>query len=228
MIAPYLLFYIKYCRVGDSSLVFVNATGSAWKQASRDIKNYLQETLDIPADALDPSGRFIHGSRSIMLANYALRVKFDPLRLQQFATLMRHSFATMNSYYLLWTDWATAKIAMTDFNKAFGMPEQAPVSSDFSQFDVSFSVPPEVHETEKERVEEKKDRCEKCRGELRIYGPYGKKKHTKQYGCYWYQCTICIPIQKQWIPLGFMTDYSCSRKSTNHDEIVKFIKATYS
>ncbi len=225
----------------------MNATGSAWKQASRDIKNYLQDTLDIQADALDPSGRFVHGSRSIMLANYALRINFDPLRLQQFATLMRHSLGTMNAFYLLWTDWTTAKIAMADFNKAFGLPDSAPITRDFSQFDVVFTYPKDVVETEieeekepkapttteKEEKEEidhvtkksNKKRCEKCNGELRIYGPYGKKSQPR-YGCYWYQCISCIPIQKTWIPLGFMTEYSCSRKSKNHDEIIKFIKAS--
>ena len=219
----------------------MNPTGSAWKQASRDIKNYLQDTLDIQADALDPSGRFVHGSRSIMLANYALRINFDPLRLQQFATLMRHSLGTMNAFYLLWTDWTTAKIAMADFNKAFGLPEPTPITRDFSQFDVTFSYPKDVVETELEEAQKaipeevsaeevtkksNKKRCEKCHGELRIYGPYGKKANPKQYGCYWYQCISCIPIQKTWIPLGFMTEYSCSRKSKNHDEIIKFIKAS--
>jgi hypothetical protein len=262
VISPYLLFYIKYCRTGDSSLVFVNPTGSTWKQASRDIKHYLETVLDIQADLLDPSGRFIHGSRSIMLANYALRVKFDPLRLQQFATLMRHSFGTMNAYYLLWTDWATAKIAMNDFNKAFGLPDSSPNVQDFSPFDVSFSYPKSVVEyvissnsvsdtkiysdiqssslpdpvseiqdsvsdmkssSLPESVSNNKKRCEKCRGEMRIYGPYGKKKHPKQYCCYWYQCSICVPPQKEWIPFGFMTEYSCSRKSKYHDEIIQKI-----
>jgi hypothetical protein len=229
VIVPYLEFYIKYCRVGDSSLVFVNATGSPWKQASRDIKNYLQDTLEIPADALDPSGRFVHGSRSIMLANYALRCKFDPLRLQQFATLMRHSFATMNSYYLLWTDWATAKMAMSDFNQAFGLPEPTPITTtqDFSQFDVTFHpLLQNGPESKEEEGELKKDRCEKCRGELRIFGPYGKKKHAKQYGCYWYQCATCVPATRKWIPLGFLTEYSCSRKSKNHDAIINYIKTS--
>ncbi len=287
VISPYLLFYIKYCRTGDSSFVFVNPTGSTWKQASRDIKHYLESVLDIQADLLDPSGRFIHGSRSIMLANYALRVKFDPLRLQQFATLMRHSFGTMNAYYLLWTDWATAKIAMNDFNKAFGLSDSSPNLQDFSQFDVSFSYPKSVVEdmiasnlvsdtnsisntqssshldsnlqssssvpdTQSASLPESvsnngvmrpsgnltgsvsdgngvmrpsgnKKRCEKCRGEMRIYGPYGKKKHPKQYCCYWYQCSICVPPHKEWIPFGFMTEYSCSRKSKYHDEIIQKI-----
>jgi hypothetical protein len=258
VISPYILFYIKYCRTGDSSFVFVNATGSTWKQASRDIKHYLESVLDIQADLLDPSGRFIHGSRSIMLANYALRVKFDPLRLQQFATLMRHSFGTMNAYYLLWTDWATAKIAMNDFNKAFGLADSSPNVQNFSQFDVSFSYPKSVVEDiilsscsdmpstnaisdtkssssvpdtrstslsvkSASLPESNKKRCEKCRGEMRIYGPYGKKKHPKQYCCYWYQCSICVPPQKEWIPFGFMTEYSCSRKSKYHDEIIQKI-----
>jgi hypothetical protein len=247
-------------------LVFLNATGSAWKQASRDIKNYLQDTLGIPADVIDPSGRFVHGSRSIMLANYALRVRFDPLKLQQFATLMRHSFATMNSYYLLWTDWATAKIAMNDFNQAFGLPmDNTSIPTDFSQFDVQFSFPPEILENpeskpeiqvekpetqekiqadqqnqksekpdskpeiqvEKSENQEKKrenNNCDRCGGVMRIYGPYGKRRHEKQYGCYWYQCVSCVPLQKKWIPLGFMTEYSNSRKSKKHETIIQFIK----
>jgi hypothetical protein len=309
-ITPYLLFYIKYCRPTEkeNSLVFLNATGSAWKQASRDIKMYMQDVLDIQVNALDPSGRFVHGSRSIMLANYALRVRFDPLKLQQFATLMRHSFATMNSYYLLWTDWATARLAMSDFNQAFGLsaPEEKPC--DFSAFDVHFTftqgimeekeVSPQIEtlsckpavnsrsfeevtssfeevtsgsfegvtssckplvtsgsfegvtssckplvtsgsfeevtlsckpaETSscKPAVQEQKsgNGCDKCGKVMTIYGPYGKRKHVKQYGCYWYECKDCE--LKKWIPLGYMTEYSHSRKSKNHDKIMAFIKAS--
>jgi hypothetical protein len=73
--------------------------------------------------------------------------------------------------------------------------------------------------------------CPDCQKPMSIYGPYGQKKHQKRYGCFWYQCPPCSQsklnknlIHKVWIDLGFFTEQTETRKSTNYDEIVNYIR----
>jgi hypothetical protein len=104
LLSAYLHVYISYCRpvALDHPFVFCTRRGKKWLRPSRDLKLYLERTLGIPVHAVDPTGRFIHGSRSIMMALFAIGVAFDQQKMHGFARLMRHSSTTNERFYSMW------------------------------------------------------------------------------------------------------------------------------
>jgi hypothetical protein len=124
IISSYMHFYLTQCRPESSSqFVFTTRTGKPWKRASRDIKHYVCTVLGIDTLLVDPTGRFIHGSRHVVLSSYALRVDFDHRLLQDFTTLMRHSIKTAEKYYNVWADWCRSNQAIANFSNAMGFKD---------------------------------------------------------------------------------------------------------
>jgi hypothetical protein len=104
LLSAYLHVYISYCRpvTLDHPFVFCTRRGKKWLRPSRDLKLYLATTLGIPVHEVDPTGRFIHGSRAIMMAMFAIGVSFDQQKMHGFARLMRHSSTTNERFYSMW------------------------------------------------------------------------------------------------------------------------------
>ena len=131
-LSAYLYLYITYCRTADHPYVFETRRGKKWRRPSRDLKQYLQNTLDIPVHDLDPTGRFIHGSRSIMMATFAIGAQFDQQKMHGFARLMRHSSTTNERFYSMWQQRALANQSIDVFASLmhldFRSHTQAPVS----------------------------------------------------------------------------------------------------
>lgn len=123
-ISWYIEFYLRYCRpTSELPFVFLTKNGAQWRQSSKDVKSYLQTVCGISPNQIDPTGRFVHGSRHIVLASYALRVNFDEHKLRNFALLMRHSIQTAIGFYNIWTDVCRARKAVVDFAQALGLPD---------------------------------------------------------------------------------------------------------
>lgn len=121
-ISAYLELYLAFCRPQSTTeYVFTTKSGAQWRQASKDIKAYLENTLKIPVTRLDPTGRFVHGARHIVLAAYALQVGFNHEKLQNFATLLRHSLDTSLRFYNVFSQIWRSKLAVLDFSKALGL-----------------------------------------------------------------------------------------------------------
>ena len=118
-LSTYLYYYVTYFRPGDTDYVFVTKNGSKWTKASRDLKTYLNNVLHIPVDEIDPTGRFIHASRSIMMAAFAIHVDFNTNRMHEFARLMRHSSTTSEHYYSIWQQKYASENAIHTFSRVF-------------------------------------------------------------------------------------------------------------
>ena len=98
-ISGYLMFYIKHCRPNpDSTTVFQARRGGRWTTASADLKQYL-ESMGIPCDDICRNGRFVHGSRHLTLAAYAILCRFDIHKIRSYVLLMRHSLAMVEHVY---------------------------------------------------------------------------------------------------------------------------------
>lgn len=124
----YLEFYLRFCRPEprneqSAKYVFLTKQGSLWKNASKHIKEYMKDHVGMDPCEIDPSGRFVHGSRHIVLATYALRVHFDELKLRNFALLMRHSIQTAMKFYNVWTDICRSRSAVRDFATVMELPD---------------------------------------------------------------------------------------------------------
>jgi hypothetical protein len=156
LLSAYFWFYLSFCRTPLSlragpfrSHVFHSAKGSRWSKASRDLKAYLEDKLSINVTALDPAGRFIHGTRHIGIATYSRRVGFDLEKIRKFATLCRHSLATVDAWYSIWRSWAEAGQAVGDFSQAFNLAlesgQEVPLDSTASDLEyTSLRDAPEV------------------------------------------------------------------------------------
>lgn len=121
-ISLYMHFYIKYCRPkSTTSFVFLTPKGKKWSRASRDVKKFLENKLDIPVEKLDPSKRFVHASRTISIACYSSQVDFDINKVRAFASLCRHSSAVCEQYYSIWEREHTNRRGVQFFTQT--MPE---------------------------------------------------------------------------------------------------------
>lgn len=136
-LSAYLTMYIYYCRPESTSeFVFVTKLGSKWVKASADVKAFLKDQLKLDPNAFDSSGRFVHGSRHIVLSSYALSVNFNEEKLLNMATLMRHTLATSLKFYNVFSEIYRAKIAMQSFAEIMRLPtqnEEQCASSNFIQ-----------------------------------------------------------------------------------------------
>jgi hypothetical protein len=116
-LSVYLYFYLTYCRPKtDHTFVFCTRRGAKWSRPSRDLKQYMEHTLGIPVHEVDPTGRFIHGSRSIMMAVFAIGVNFDQQKMHGFARLMRHSSTTNERFYSMWQQRALSNQSIDVFS----------------------------------------------------------------------------------------------------------------
>jgi hypothetical protein len=121
-LSTYLYFYMTYCRPQvEHSFVFCTRRGTKWVRPSRDLKRYIEEVLEIPVHQVDPTGRFIHGSRSIMMAVFAVGVNFDQQKMHGFARLMRHSSTTNERYYSMWQQRALSNQSIDVFSQLMGL-----------------------------------------------------------------------------------------------------------
>lgn len=124
-LSTYLHFYRRVCRSPAASseaemYVFRTKRGHRWIRASRDVKHFLT-SIGIDVETLEPSGRFVHGSRHIFLATYAIAVQFDVSKLQNISKLMRHHLATAEKYYNPWIDLYRSRVASQEFAQAFSL-----------------------------------------------------------------------------------------------------------
>jgi hypothetical protein len=121
-LSAYLFFYLHLARPKvDHNFVFVTKTGKQWIRPSRDLKQYLEEVLQVPIDKIDPTGRFIHGSRSIMMATVAIGVHFDQTKMYGFARLMRHSSTTNERFYSMWQQRHLCMQSIDTFAQVMGI-----------------------------------------------------------------------------------------------------------
>jgi hypothetical protein len=119
VISAYISFYLEFCSKRDTKYVFSSKHGSTWNRASRDVKIFLRQRNFDP-DLYVPNGRFIHFSRSIMLAFFAKQVDFDRQKIQNFCTLLRHNLETSEKYYSPWIGMARSKKAIEDYSAIRG------------------------------------------------------------------------------------------------------------
>lgn len=121
-ISCYLELYIQFCRPNtDLPYLFLSKHGKKWTNASKDLKAFMKDALGIPVERLDPTGRFVHGSRHIVLAAYALQCQFDHQKLANFATLLRHSLDTSLKFYNVFSQLWRSKLAVKDFSESLGL-----------------------------------------------------------------------------------------------------------
>jgi len=121
-ISSYLYLYMTYCRPStDHAFVFCTRRGTKWSRPSRDLKRYMEDVLHIPVHEVDPTGRFIHGSRSIMMAVFAIGVDFDQQKMHGFARLMRHSSTTNERFYSMWQQRALSNQSIDVFSALMGL-----------------------------------------------------------------------------------------------------------
>mgnify|MGYP006126748417 FL=1 len=123
LLSAYMYVYLTYCRgkTAEDGFVFRSQRGNRWSRPSRDLKSYLDTVLGIPVQEVDPTGRFIHGSRSIAMATFAIRVGFDQQKMHGFARLMRHSSTTNERFYSMWQHRALSNHAIDVFADAMAL-----------------------------------------------------------------------------------------------------------
>jgi hypothetical protein len=217
-VSAYLWFYLQCVRphrAGGKHRVFPNQAGGRWSTATADVKKFLAEKLAIQPNKIDPSGRFIHGSRHIGLATFAARVNFDQQKLRNFAILMRHSLNTSEKVYNIWTHWWHTENAVVDFRQ-FIHGEQHRVNTPKCQNLVSLGPTPEAIfrlsaiEPPTKSVGTQTDFKSRvpiqpggvvghCGHQLTLFGPLGQSRH-RRFACYWYQCSTCHPKQNRPVP----------------------------
>jgi hypothetical protein len=123
------LFYMKFCRPRpDSPLVFQARQGGAWITASADLKMYLTTKGTIDCQRICSNGRFVHGSRHLSLAVFAILAAFDVGKIRNYALLMRHSLATIEHVYSPWLKLQQAQVATQDLLRLRGetCPQASP------------------------------------------------------------------------------------------------------
>lgn len=226
-VSAYLWFYLKCIRphrAGGKNRVFPNRAGGRWNTATADVKEFLAGRLAIHPDKIDPSGRFIHGSRHIGLATFAARVNFDQQKLRNFAILMRHSLNTSEKVYNIWTHWWHTENAVVDFRKfvhgehqrmdAPKCPKLVSLGPSPATLYSLSSVEPPTKSVGTQTEHKLSARTQpgalvgQCGHELTLFGPLGQSRH-RRFACYWYQCRVCHPKQNRpaetarWKPLGW-------------------------
>ncbi len=113
-LSGYLFFYLAYCRAQpESDVVFQCAKGGVWHRASRDVKKYLTER-GLPCDTIAPNHRFIHATRNIGLAVFAIRHHFDEQKIRGYSVLMRNTLETIQKRYCTWLKVTIARNAVKD------------------------------------------------------------------------------------------------------------------
>lgn len=116
----YLLFYYLICRPNPSSHhVFQTSGGNVWSRVSRDLKAYL-EGLGVPCEEMCPNGRFIHTSRNIGIACFAVLCDFDIGRIRNYCTLLRHQLINVEHIYSPWIKVAQSRHASDDILRLRG------------------------------------------------------------------------------------------------------------
>ena len=122
-LSAYLHIYLAYGRPPtDHTYVFCTKKGAKWARPSRDLKIYLESVLGLDVHAIDPTGRFIHGSRALMMAVFAIGVHFDQQKMHGFARLLRHSSTTNERFYSMWQQRALSTQAIAAFADVFELP----------------------------------------------------------------------------------------------------------
>ena len=121
-LSAYMHVYLVYGRPpGAQPFVFCTRRGTQWTRPSRDLKTYLEQVLHIDVHTLDPTGRFIHGSRAIMMAVMAVGVQFDQQKMHGFARLLRHSSTTNERFYSMWQQRALSNQSIEVFAHLVGL-----------------------------------------------------------------------------------------------------------
>jgi hypothetical protein len=242
VVSAYLWFYLKCVRPFRSnqlSRVFPNQKGGRWNNATGDVKRFLNR-LGIAPDKIDPSGRFVHGSRHIGLATFAVQVNFDQNKLRNFAILMRHSLNTSEKVYNIWTKWWHTKNAVNDFRSSIHNEERpqlqnySPALAKLHTVSVTLYKLAEIEPPTREVGTQTGTVTLAyvngvCSHQLTLFGPLGLSRDPR-FGCYWFQCAICFPKDKRpnqtavWKPLGWRPPkevISASTKPRNWDKIIQ-------
>jgi uncharacterized C2H2 Zn-finger protein len=130
LLSAYMSFYLEFCRPrpDNENIIFQSTRGGKWTHISRDLKKYLARN-GIEVDMIDPSGRFIHASRAIGIAVYAIAIDFDNQKLRGFAKLLRHSSATAERYYSIWTHQHVVTRSVGEFATAMDLDCGVPITS---------------------------------------------------------------------------------------------------
>ena len=101
--------------------MFCTRRGAQWSRPSRDLNKYMHDTLAINVHDIDPTGRFIHGSRAIMMAVFAIGVGFDHQKMHGFARLLRHSSTTNERFYSIWQQRVLSNQSIDVFAQLTGL-----------------------------------------------------------------------------------------------------------
>lgn len=216
VLQPYLSAYMQMrteLKI-DSEFVFVNRAGHQWLKASSDLKEYLREAGFDP-DRVDPSGRFVHGTRKIFLAVVGLVSDMDVNQMRRACVLMRSSLATAEEYYQVWSKMHGSRKALEFWReKVLGEDVMGNVNPKYKpsilnrapdflelKFRTSYSFPGEkVHYRTRDvgtqtdgavEVDEGGTQiCSSCNGELVLLGPVGDRE-SKYFARYFKQCVAC-------------------------------------
>lgn len=234
---PYLHFYIRHAstKFGQNAhnLVFTNSKGGVWVNASKQLKKFIRLHAQVDPDDLDPSGRFIHCTRKIAMAVYAVAVNYDTEKLKGFSKLLRNSLDTNEKYYCQWLDSRLAQKSISEWDeKVLGVlpstPEPVVLHSirnphslihiwfekDYKfgtgggggYFMVNKSTQTESDEVSAGVNSNTQKKCENCGEPFLIMGPLGNSRHSK-FGCYFTQCRKCDGLRPTprtvWFELGF-------------------------
>jgi hypothetical protein len=152
LLSSYLAFYLTFCRhTSGNPYVFQSKRGNKWRHISRDLKRYLTQ-INVPAEQIDPSGRFIHASRAIGIAAYAIQIDFDRYKLHGFATLLRHSSATSERFYSLWTHDMIVSRSIRHFSDAMGLDCGQPATAAKGYIALRLHDPPRILQLHLETV----------------------------------------------------------------------------
>mmetsp|Transcript_4162 Transcript_4162/g.6490 ORF Transcript_4162/g.6490 Transcript_4162/m.6490 type:complete len:906 (+) Transcript_4162:167-2884(+) len=120
-LAQYLCFLIRYGRANpESSFVFQAERGGFWKNASRDLRTYVEDELGIDTQNTLRGDMFIHGLRKMSLACCSVMWDYDTQALRDLSVLMRHDFGTMLGFYCPWVTDEIAKKANARVLATFG------------------------------------------------------------------------------------------------------------
>jgi hypothetical protein len=133
--SAYMHFYLTHCRPMPKGLyVFQNQNGNKWIRASRDIKVYLEER-GLQCRKICPNHRFVHFTRKVGLAVFALRHDLNEQKIREYAVLMRHSMETIQQHYATFLKYQMGKRATLSLQKICGHALFAPTSAISSSTD---------------------------------------------------------------------------------------------
>ena len=125
-INAYLWFYLQYCRKCPSSdFVFQSEKGRVWHTVSRDLKQFCS---DIGLSDLARDRRFIHRSRNIGIAMYALACGMDYEKIRRFVVLLRTGMDTVDKFYAPWLKMHASQRASEEMFQLHGetIPQPKP------------------------------------------------------------------------------------------------------